>query len=63
MVESDPAKRAEIYDEFNTAATTTTPRSSRCIVALGRRYQQRWVNGWFTNPIFPGTYYYGMSKQ
>ena len=28
----------------------------------GRRYQQRWVEGWYFNPIYPGTYYYAVFK-
>jgi peptide/nickel transport system substrate-binding protein len=62
VVESDPAKRAEIYKEFNQLLYDNASVSPM-FVATGRRYQQRWVEGWFTNPIFPGTYYYGMSKK
>jgi len=63
VTESNPAKRAEIYStEFNPFWYDT----ANCItlyVATARRYQQRWVEGWYSNPIYPGTYYYPLSKQ
>jgi peptide/nickel transport system substrate-binding protein len=62
VLESDPAKRAEIYKEFNQLYYDTA-NSIPLFVANGRRYQQRWVDGWFNNPIFPGTYYYPISKK
>ena len=62
VVESDPAKRAEIYKEFN-QLWYDTANTITLFVATGRRYQQRWVGGWFSNPIYPGTYYYPLSKK
>jgi len=62
VLASDPAARAEIYKEFNQLYYDTA-NSIPLYVATGRRYQQRWVDGWFANPIFPGTYYYPISKQ
>ncbi len=62
VAETDPDKRAEIYHEFNDLwyqQAHTIP----LFVATGRRYQQRWVNGWYSNPIYPGTWYYSLSKQ
>jgi len=60
--ETDPAVRAEIYKEFNQLwydqAHTIT-----LFVPTARRYEQRWVNGWYSNPIYPGTYYYPLSKE
>ncbi len=35
----------------------------RLAVATGRHYEQRWVQGWFYNPIYAGSYYYVLSKQ
>ena len=60
--ESDPAKRAEIYKEFNQLMYDNASVIPM-YVSTSRRYQQRWVQGWFGNPIFFGTYYYGISKQ
>jgi peptide/nickel transport system substrate-binding protein len=57
-----PEARQAIYDEFNQFWFDT----ASCIpmfVATGRRYNQRWVQGWYSNPIYPGTYYYPISKQ
>ncbi len=62
VVESDPAKRDEIYAQFNQAYYDEIPTILLYFVN-GRRYQQRWVEGWFYNRVFPGTYFYSMSKQ
>jgi peptide/nickel transport system substrate-binding protein len=29
----------------------------------GRHYEQRWVNGYYTNPIYGDFYYYALSKS
>jgi peptide/nickel transport system substrate-binding protein len=60
--ESDPAKRAEIYKEFNQLYYETAG-SIPLFVTNGQRYYQRWVHGWFYNPMYPGTYYYTMWKE
>lgn len=60
--ETDPAKRATIYAELNQKVYDLAP-SIILAIATGRHYEQRWVNGWFYNPIFPGFYYYPMSKN
>ena len=62
MVEIDPAKRAAIYAEFNQLFYDLNP-GILLFVVQGRRYQQRWVEGWYDNPIFAGTYYYPISKK
>jgi peptide/nickel transport system substrate-binding protein len=62
VAESDPAKRAAIYAEFNTLYFDTAS-SIPMFVPTGRRYQQRWVNGWYNNAIYPGTYFYPLSIQ
>ena len=28
----------------------------------GRHYEQMWVHGWYYNPIYPGVYFYSLSK-
>ncbi len=62
VLESDPAKRDEIYAEFNKAYYEEIPTILLYFVN-GRRYQQRWVEGWFYNRVFPGTYFYSLSKK
>jgi len=62
VLASDPAERQKIYQEFNQLYYDTAS-SIPLFVPTNRRYQQRWVEGWFANPIFPGTYYYPISKQ
>jgi peptide/nickel transport system substrate-binding protein len=62
VAETDPAKRAAIYAEFN-ALYYDTASSIPMFVALGRRYQQRWVQGWYYNNIYPGVYFYPMSLK
>jgi len=62
VLASSPADRQTVYDEFNQLYYDTAS-SIPFFVITNRRYQQRWVEGWFANPIFPGTYYYPISKQ
>ncbi|MEW5869192.1 MAG: ABC transporter substrate-binding protein [Chloroflexota bacterium] len=61
-VEVDPAKRAEIYYEFNQIYYDQVPTIILYLVN-GRRYEQRWVQGWFNNRVLPGTFYYSMWKE
>ncbi len=62
VAETDPTKRAAIYKEFNQLYYDQIP-TILLSVQLNRRYEQRWVQGWFSNPILPGTYFYSMSKK
>jgi peptide/nickel transport system substrate-binding protein len=62
VAESDPAKRAEIYKEFNQLYYDQVP-AVLLAVQTARHYEQRWVQGWYYNPIYPGTYYYVLSKK
>jgi peptide/nickel transport system substrate-binding protein len=62
VTEPDAAKREAIYHDFNKAYHEAVTGLILYIVR-GRRYQQRWVEGWYANPIYPGTYYYPISKQ
>ena len=63
---TDPAERAAIYDELQRYDYELAP-AVRLAVASGRHYEQRWVDGWFYNPIMPGGgasgYYYAMSLK
>ncbi|WP_374687654.1 ABC transporter substrate-binding protein [Promineifilum sp.] len=58
--ETDPAAREQMYFEiqqmfYDDAVSVILAQ------ATGVRYEQRWVNGYFYNPITPGTYYYALS--
>ncbi len=59
---SDPAKRAEIYTELNQAVYDS---AAHIILAIPttRHYEQRWVNGYYYNPIYSNFYYYVLSKN
>lgn len=59
---TDPAERAAIYAEFNQLYYDQAP-TILLSVAADRRYERRWVKGWFYNPILPGTYFYSMAKE
>jgi len=62
VAESDPAKRAVIYTELNQKIFDLAPQIIMA-VATGRHYEQRWVVGYFNNPITPGFNYYILSKK
>jgi peptide/nickel transport system substrate-binding protein len=60
--ETDPAKRSEIYAQVN-QIQYDNPSGILLATALARRYEQRWVKGWYYNPIALGTYFYTISKD
>lgn len=60
--ETDPAKRHEIYKELNQKVFELAPDIILAI-PTGRHYEQRWVKGWYYNPIYPHYYYYPLSKE
>lgn len=65
VAEADPAKRATIYHELNQVFYDQVP-DVLLAVQLNRRYEQRWVQGWYSNPIYPGTpgtYFYTLSEK
>ncbi|HEY3473558.1 MAG TPA: hypothetical protein VGK56_03055, partial [Anaerolineales bacterium] len=62
VVETDPDARHAIYQQVN-QIQYDNPSGIMLATALARRYEQRWVEGWYYNPILPGTYYYPISKQ
>ncbi len=61
VVEPDKAAREAIYHEFNQVYHEAVT-GLILFIANGRHYQQRWVEGWQSNPIGP-TYYYALSKK
>ena len=60
--ETDPAKRAEIYAKVNQLEYDTAPEILTA-TATTRRYEQRWVQGYYYNPIYSGLYFYIFSKK
>jgi peptide/nickel transport system substrate-binding protein len=61
VTEPDPAAREAIYHEFNQVYHEAVTGLILYIVK-GRHYQQRWVEGWYGNPI-AGNYFYALSKK
>jgi peptide/nickel transport system substrate-binding protein len=55
--ESDPEKRAQIYYELQKLHHDQAIQITLA-QATGVRYEQRWVQDWFYNPIMFGGYYY-----
>ena len=55
VAETDPAKRAEIYKQLTQLDYENAP-AIRLAVVTGRHYEQRWVEGWYYNPIAPAFY-------
>ena len=53
---TDPAERAVIYEQLQEMDYNDTI-GIRLAVATGRRYEQRWVHGWYYNPIYPDNQY------
>jgi peptide/nickel transport system substrate-binding protein len=62
VAETDDAKRAEIYMELQ-EYDYSLASAIRGAVATGRHYEQRWVEGWYYNPIYPGSYFYSLSLK
>jgi len=60
--EMDPAKRADIYRKLSQVYFEQAP-ATLLFTQWNRHYQQRWVEGWYQNPVLPGTYYYVLSKN
>ncbi len=60
--EVDPAKRDAIYKSLN---QEIYDNATMILLPLGtgRHYEQRWVNGWYYNPIYSGVYFYVLSKN
>lgn len=58
----DPGQRAVIYEGFNRLYYEQAP-AILLYSTVNRHYQQRWVNGWYDNPINQGLYFYTLSKD
>ncbi|MBW8010144.1 MAG: ABC transporter substrate-binding protein [Chloroflexi bacterium] len=57
---SDPAERHAIYLELQQFDYDSAP-AIRLSIRTGHRYEQRWVQGYYFNPVYPGSYYYSLS--
>jgi peptide/nickel transport system substrate-binding protein len=60
--ELEPAKRQEIYYELQRLAYEDAI-AIFTYQALGRHYQQRWVDGYYYNPTWPGRNFYVLAKK
>jgi len=58
---SDPEERREIYYELQKIYFEDCP-SVMLYQPVGRHYERDWVQGWYYNPIYPGVYFYALSK-
>ncbi len=62
VAETDPAKRHEIYKQLNALYYENVP-TILLAVATSHAYEPRYVEGVIRNPLFPGFYYYTISKK
>lgn len=53
--------REDVYYELQSIYHEDNPSVPLCEPTV-RHYERSWVDGWFYNPIFPGDYYYTISK-
>ena len=60
--ETDPEKRAQIYKEFN-QLWYDTASAVILFVPTNRFFVSRRVQGWYYNPLYPGTYFYPLWKE
>jgi peptide/nickel transport system substrate-binding protein len=59
---SDPAARAAVYQQFNQLYYQNAP-AILLAQEFQRRYEQRWISGYYYNPIYADLYYYVLSKS
>src|SRR5262249_27839571 len=55
--QTDATQRAAVYKQFNQAFYAAAP-DILLTIQNGRQYEQRWVQGYYYNPIYPGYYFY-----
>jgi peptide/nickel transport system substrate-binding protein len=61
VAETDPAKRDAIYKELNQKVFDYCPFVLG-VLPINRHYEQRWVQGYYNNPLYGGFYFYELSK-
>jgi len=59
---TDPTARAAVYKQFNQDFYNAAP-DILLAVQNARHYEQRWMQGYYANPIYSTFYFYAMSKQ
>ena len=57
---TDPAERERIYFEIQQLYYDEVPTLILAQETVNR-YEQRWVQGYYWNPILPGRYFYAYS--
>ena len=62
VAEQNPDARSAIYREFNQLFYEQAP-VILMYLSIDRQYEQRWVRGWYNNPLFPGLYFYVLGKD
>ena len=62
LAQTDPQQRAAVYHEFNQLYFDQAP-AILLFQREARRYQARWVNGWYPYPPAGATYFYALSKN
>ncbi len=62
VAEVDREVRADIYQQL-TQMDYDNMVAIRLPIATGRHYEQRWVQGYYYNPVYSGFYYYAYTKQ
>jgi len=60
--ETDPVKRAAIYAQLNQLFYDNVP-TVLLAEQLGKHFEQRWVHGYYNNPIYADWWYYVLSKD
>ncbi len=58
---TDPAQRAAVYQQINQLYYDQAP-GTPIVLSTSHSFQQHWVQGLIRNPIFPGIYFYTISK-
>jgi peptide/nickel transport system substrate-binding protein len=59
---ADPAEREQIYFDLQELHHELAIQVTLA-QAQAARYEQRWVQGWYYNPIESGTYFYALSLE
>jgi len=62
IAETNPSLRVPIYDQLNNLFLQDQP-DIMGVMGLGRRWEKDYVQGWYYNPILPGTNWYTLWKE
>lgn len=58
---SDTTQRASVYQQIQNLSYQNA-LDIFLVQPLGNHYQQSWIKGYYYNPIYPGMYFYSLSK-